>query len=196
MGHESLAGPRDLPGRGAQHGPFLASRHAATGCGAVRVAAILAAIELVEDDRALLDVAALYARALQARLYLVHVMPPEPDFVGLPKEAEANPAGPDDDAPVGYAYDRGVAADRARAAHDELHALRDRLAAAGLTTTALLIEGPSAEKIAAEARRLDCGLIVVGAHQRGLLGTWLHGSTSRELLRDAPCPVLVVPVAG
>ena len=73
-------------------------------------------------------------------------------------------------------------------------ALRDRLAGAGLTTTALLIEGPAAEKIAAEARRLGCGLIVVGAHQRGLLGHWLHGSTSQEVLRDAPCPVLVVPV--
>jgi nucleotide-binding universal stress UspA family protein len=162
----------------------------------VSVAAILVAVELVEDDRALLEVAELQARALGAKLYLVHVMPPEADFVGLPKEAEANPASPDGEVEVGYAYDRGVAADRARAAHDELHAVRDRLAAAGLTATALLIEGPPAEKIADEARRLGCGLIVVGAHQRGLLGKWLHGSTSRELLQDAPCPVLVVPVAS
>jgi len=159
------------------------------------VGAILLAVELVEDDRPLLEVAELQAKALGAKLYLVHVMPPEADFVGLPKEAEANPASPDDDAQVGYAYDREVAADRARTAHEKLHAMRDRLAAAGLTVTALLIEGPPAEKIAAEARRLGCGLIVVGAHQRGLLGKWLHGSTSRELLRDAPCPVLVVPVA-
>ena len=68
--------------------------------------------------------------------------------------------------------------------------------AAGMTATALLIEGPAAEKIAAEARRLGCGMIIVGAHQRGLLGQWLHGSTAREVLRDAPCPVLVVPVAA
>jgi nucleotide-binding universal stress UspA family protein len=162
----------------------------------VSVAAILVAVELVEEDRALLEAAELQARALGAKLYLVHVVPPEADFVGLPKEAEANPASPDDDVEVGYAYDRSVAAERARAARDELHAVRDRLAAAGLSATALLIEGPPAEKIAEEARRLGCGLIVVGAHQRGLLGKWLHGSTSRELLRDAPCPVLVVPVAS
>jgi len=162
----------------------------------VSVAAILVAVELVEEDRALLEAAELQARALGAKLYLVHVVPPEADFVGLPKEAEANPASPDDDVEVGYAYDRSVAAERARAARDELHAVRDRLAAAGLSATALLIEGPPAEKIAEEARRLGCGLIVVGAHQRGLLGKWLHGSTSRDLLRDAPCPVLVVPVAG
>jgi nucleotide-binding universal stress UspA family protein len=162
----------------------------------VSVGSILLAVELSEDDRPLLDVAKLYARALGARLYLVHVMPPEPDFVGLPKEAEAGPASPDAEVAVGYAYDRGLAAERARTAHDELHALRDRLAGAGVSATALLIEGPAAEKIAAEARRLGCGLIIVGAHQRGLLGQWLHGSTSRELLRDAPCPVLVVPVAS
>ena len=160
------------------------------------VAAILVAVELVEEDRAPLEAAELQARALGAKLYLVHVVPPEADFVGLPKEAEANPASPDDDVEVGYAYDRSVAAERARAARDELHAVRDRLAAAGLSATALLIEGPPAEKIAEEARRLGCGLIVVGAHQRGLLGKWLHGSTSRELLQDAPCPVLVVPVAS
>jgi nucleotide-binding universal stress UspA family protein len=160
------------------------------------VGAILLAVELAEDDRPLLDVAQLYAKALGARLYLVHAVPPEPDFVGLPKEGEADPAGglAAEGAEVGYAYDRGIAADRARAAHAELGAWRELLEAAGVTTTALLIEGPAAEKIAQEAEKLGCGLIIVGAHNRGLLGRWLHGSTSRELLGEAPCPVLVVPM--
>ena len=165
------------------------------------IGAILVAIELSEDDRPLLEVAQLYAKALGAKLYLVHVMPAAPDFVGLPKEGEAEPAGGEavgpgletGDVEVGYAYDRDLAAERARAAHAELAIRRERLEAAGVPTTALMIEGPAAEKIAAEAQKLDCGLIIVGAHQRGLLGQWLHGSTSREVLRDAPCPVLVVP---
>ncbi len=157
---------------------------------------ILVAVELAAGDRPLLETAEIYARALAASLCLVHVMPPAPDFVGLPKEAEANPANPAGEAPVGYAYDRGLAAERARQAHEALHALRDRLASAGLTTTALLIEGPAADKIAEEAKRLGSGLIVIGTHQRGLLGQWLHGSTAQDVLRDAPCPVLVVPVAG
>ena len=161
-----------------------------------KVAAILVAVELVAEDQRLLETAELYARALQAQLYLVHVMPPEADFVGLPKEAEANPATADEGAEVGYAYDRSLLAERTRAAHDELHALRARLSGAGLAVTALLIVGPAGEKIDAEAQRLGCGLIIVGSHQRGLLGHWLHGSTSREVLRDAPCPVLVVPVGG
>jgi nucleotide-binding universal stress UspA family protein len=162
----------------------------------VSTGALLVAVELAADDRPLLEVAEVYARALQAKLYLVHVMPPEADFVGLPKEAEANPANPDEAVDVGFAYDRGLAARRTRAAHDELQALRDRLAGAGLSVAALLIEGPAADKITAEAQRLGCGLIVVGAHHRGLLGHWLHGSTSQDVLRAAPCPVLVVPVAS
>ena len=64
------------------------------------IATILVAVELVAEDRALLEAAELHAKALGADLYLVHVVPPEADFVGLPKEAEANPASPDD-APVG-----------------------------------------------------------------------------------------------
>jgi nucleotide-binding universal stress UspA family protein len=164
------------------------------------VGSILLAVELSDDNRPLLDVAKLYARALGAKLYLVHVMPPEPDFVGLPKEGEAAPAAgaavDSEGAEVGYAYDRGMAAERARAAHAELHAWRELLEAAGVPTTALLIEGPAAEKIAREAERLGCGLVIVGAHHRGLLGQWLHGSTSRAVLRDAPCPVLVVPTGS
>ena len=162
------------------------------------VGAILLAVEMTEDDRPLLEVAKLYTRALGARLYLVHAVPPEPDFVGLPKEGEADPAGgvAAEGAEVGYAYDRGLAADRTRAAHAELGAWRELLEEAGVATTALLIEGPAAEKIAGEAEKLGCGLIIVGAHNRGVLGKWLHGSTSRGVLREAPCPVLVVPTGG
>ncbi len=157
------------------------------------VASILLAVEMADDDRPLLEVALLYAKAFGARLYLVHVMPAEPGFVGLPKALEAaRPAGAEK-IEVGYAYDRHMAAERAHAAHETLHAWRERLEAAGVPTTALLIEGPAAEKIATEAQKLGCGLIIVGAHHRGLLERWLHGSTAQELQRAAPCPVLIVP---
>jgi nucleotide-binding universal stress UspA family protein len=160
------------------------------------VAAILLAVEMADDDQPLLKVAELYAKALGARLYLVHVMPAEPAFVGRPKTIEAAPAADTEDVEVGYAYDRHMAAKRARAAHEQLHSLSEGPRAAGVPTTALLIEGPAAEKIASEAKKLGCGLIITGSHHRGLLERWLHGSTSKELLHDAPCPVLVVPVAA
>lgn len=160
------------------------------------VPAILLAVEMADDDRPLLAVAERYAQAFGARLYLVHVLPAEPAFVGLPKTLEAaQPLGAAD-VGVGYAYDRRMAAGRARTAHEELHAWRERLEAAGVPATALLIEGPAAEKIASEATKLGCGLIIVGGHHRGVLNRWLHGSTAQELLRAAPCPVLIVPTGN
>ena len=40
--------------------------------------------------------------------------------------------------------------------------------------------------------RLD--LLLVGVRNRSVLGQWMVGSTTEALLRQAPCPVLVVPV--
>lgn len=45
-------------------------------------------------------------------------------------------------------------------------------------------------RIAAE-RHVD--LLVVGANDRGLLERLLHPPIAKDLLRDPPCPVLVVP---
>jgi nucleotide-binding universal stress UspA family protein len=161
------------------------------------VAAILLAVEMADDDRRLLEVGERYAKAFGARLYLIHVVPAAPAFVGLPKTLEATRRPARAAAvEVGYAYDRRAAAERARAEHEALHAWRERLEAAGVATTALLIEGAAAEKIAAEASRLGCGLIIIGTHHRRLLERSVHGSTAQELLRDAPCPVLIVPTGS
>ncbi len=70
------------------------------------IAAILLAVEMADDDRPLLEIARLYAKALGARLYLVHVMPAAPAFVGLPRTLEAAPAARAEAIEVGYAYDR------------------------------------------------------------------------------------------
>lgn len=59
-------------------------------------------------------------------------------------------------------------------------------------TSYLIWEGEPAESIveAAYAERAD--LIVVGSHGRGAIGRALIGSVSDEVVRHAPCPVLVV----
>ena len=43
---------------------------------------------------------------------------------------------------------------------------------------------------AAEAERAD--MIVVGSHGRGAVGRLFLGSVSEHVVRNAPCPVLVV----
>lgn len=73
-------------------------------------------------------------------------------------------------------------------------------AAAGVPQERLASEvvfGEPAAEIATAARRLGAGLLVMGRHGAGAFGTTLRramlGSVTDAVLRDPPCPVLVVP---
>jgi nucleotide-binding universal stress UspA family protein len=48
------------------------------------------------------------------------------------------------------------------------------------------------EVIVREARERDAQAIVVGAHDQGALAEIILGSTARQVVRHAPCPVVVV----
>jgi nucleotide-binding universal stress UspA family protein len=66
--------------------------------------------------------------------------------------------------------------------------------AAGLNATALVVadEITVADTLIRLARDLDAPALVVGAHSRSRISEVLLGSTSREVVRHAPCPVVVV----
>jgi nucleotide-binding universal stress UspA family protein/quercetin dioxygenase-like cupin family protein len=55
-----------------------------------------------------------------------------------------------------------------------------------------LAEGDPAEEILRLTAALRCNLIVMGSHGKTGLGRLLTGSVAEEVLRKAPCPVLVV----
>ena len=49
-----------------------------------------------------------------------------------------------------------------------------------------------ADTLVRMAREQDAPVLVIGAHNHGALSEVLLGSTSRDVLRHAPCPVVVV----
>lgn len=49
-----------------------------------------------------------------------------------------------------------------------------------------------AETVAADARQWDASLVVVGTHGRRGVGRMLLGSGAEQIIRLAPCPVLVI----
>ena len=62
----------------------------------------------------------------------------------------------------------------------------------GIRVDFLIWEGEPGESIVAAAEAEDVDLIVVGSHGRSTVGRFLIGSVSDEVVRNAPCPVLVV----
>lgn len=141
---------------------------------------ILAALDFSDVTDRVVEVASSLARAYGATLYLLHVEPPEPDFVGYEP-------GPQHVREL-------VAADAIRHFKEE-HTLRDRLRSEGLEVHSLVIQGPAAEKILDEAERLNADLIAVGTHGHGAVYHILLGSVGEGVVKRAACPVLVVPMA-
>jgi nucleotide-binding universal stress UspA family protein len=114
----------------------------------------------------------------QSRIVLLHISEPEPDFVGY----EAGPQAV-----------RATVARDFRTEHQQLDELKHHVTGAGVEVQALHIQGSLAEKIVQEARSHHAGLIVVGTHGHGAFYNLLVGSVTASLLKDTPCPVLVVP---
>ena len=67
-----------------------------------------------------------------------------------------------------------------------------RAAAAGVRIRTRLATGDPAEQICAYAREVDARLVAVGTRGHGSVASLLLGSVSNAIIRQAPCPVLVV----
>lgn len=138
---------------------------------------ILAAIDFSEATPRLMEQAEKLALGLGAHLWLVHVEPPDPEFVGYD-------AGP-------QSVRNGVAREIHRD-HQTLQDLADNCRAVGVETTALLLQGPSADAITGKAEELGVDFIIMGSHGRTGLRKLLMGSVSEQVMREAHCPVMVV----
>ena len=139
---------------------------------------IVVAIDLSESTDRIINEVKEFAASRSAKIWLLHVASPEPDFVGLD---------------VGPQSERDALAEKFHREHAQLQQLADRLRAADLETTALLVQGPTIETLLNEVTKLGANLVVVGSHGKGAMYQLLVGSISEGVLRKAECPVLVIP---
>jgi nucleotide-binding universal stress UspA family protein len=87
---------------------------------------------------------------------------------------------------------------------DQVRAERERYAqelvargrSVGVTVDFLVWEGEPGESIVEAAQAEAADMIVVGSHGRSTVGRFLIGSVSDQVVRNAPCPVLVVRSGG
>ena len=139
---------------------------------------ILACVDLSESTEDIVGRAVEIADAVSAKLWLLHVAEPEPDFIGY----EVGPQSVRDSLSVKY-----------HEQHRILQEIADRVRRGGVDATALLVQGATVETILARAKKLRADMIVVGTHGRGAMYQLLVGSVSEGLLHSAKCPLLVVP---
>jgi nucleotide-binding universal stress UspA family protein len=65
-------------------------------------------------------------------------------------------------------------------------------AAAGLSIQAVVRQGDPSDEIVREANHAAADLIVMGPHSHSRSNSWILGSVTERVLRQAPCPAVVV----
>ena len=140
---------------------------------------ILVAIDFGDPTDQLLTYAADQARRCGAKLWLVHVAAPDPDFVGY----EAGPPS-----------EREFRALTLRKEHKALQELALRVHGDDLETEALLVQGPTSKTLLDQINRLQADLLVIGSHGHGRLYEAVVGSVCADMIHKSPVPLLVIPV--
>ena len=141
---------------------------------------ILVALAHTPSVEHVVDYASTIAHGLGASLHLLHVYQPPNEMIGMvPGSTVSGETRAERDA--GRALlERAAAIARARGIANV-----DRTVETAPSVYAAILARAHAEKV---------GLIVLGMHARKGMARIVAGSVARHVLRDAPCPVLLVPL--
>ncbi|MFT5701320.1 MAG: nucleotide-binding universal stress UspA family protein [Desulforhopalus sp.] len=139
---------------------------------------ILTCVDFSESMGKVVEKAEEIAEAVSAKLWLLHVAEPEPDFVGYE---------------VGPQSVRDSLSKRFHKEHRQIQDIAEQMRQNGIDTTALLVQGSTVETILMKASKISADMIVVGTHGKGRVYRLLVGSVSEGILRKANCSILVVP---
>ena len=149
----------------------------------VDIQTILVATDFSAASEAATTYAFQLARALGARLYLVHVVP-ESD-VGMVTALSGH---------LQSDFSREALTEVLYSdAEKRLAELVDKANASTLVQERLIATGQPASEIVSWAAAKQAQLIIVGTHGRSGLERVMLGSVAEHVLRLAACPVLVVP---
>jgi nucleotide-binding universal stress UspA family protein len=138
---------------------------------------VLAAIDFSAGTKQVVAEAIVLARAIGARLVVLHVVQPPPIT----------------DVDVGAQMSALYAAQAREAAASELAALQKKLQAAAITIQTTLLVGVPGAQVVAYAQELRADFIVLGSHGHGALYDLIVGHTASYVLKRAACSVVVVP---
>lgn len=142
---------------------------------------ILVTFELANKEQTdkILTEAELLAKSFQAKVWLIHIAAPDPEFV---------------DYSVGPQYIRDEIADELRGEHRQIQRIADSLKSKGINCDGLLIQGPTEKMILEEVEKLAIDLLVMGNKKQSFLHDLFVGSITDGLVKEVNIPVYLVPL--
>jgi nucleotide-binding universal stress UspA family protein len=144
---------------------------------------ILVSLDLSEHSDAssaeLVELTAHLGDAVAARVWLIHVVDPD--------------IGPEDRLEFVAQDIRDYISRQLRKERATLTDYCHHLAAARIDAHPLMVRGRPAETILQEVARHHADLLVMGWPRHGSIYRTLLGSVTDSVIRDCPCPVLVMP---
>jgi nucleotide-binding universal stress UspA family protein len=145
----------------------------------MKISSILLPTDFSECANYALSYASEFAREAGAAIICVHVIEPVVPTVGYSGVTEPLPM-------------TDISEQLEESATRELPKIAKHEACAGLVVEEVIAHGDAASEIVRVARERHVDLIVIASHGRTGLGRILFGSTAEQVVRHAPCPVLVV----
>lgn len=139
---------------------------------------ILVPLDFSSSTKEVIETATTLARALDASLVLLHAWQ-APAIAGDPLLAAAEIAA--------------VQRSAEEFGHAQLERTCAQLAKQGLTVKPDLRTGLPSAVILEQARILSADLVVMGSHGHTALYDLLLGGTAHAVLKNSPCPVVIVP---
>ena len=140
---------------------------------------ILLGIDFNDQESYLIEKAVEWAQHFNAKLWILHVADPEPEFVGFG---------------VGPQYIRDAMAQELKKEHKALYDYANDIKEQGIQAEGLLIKGGTTEMILKEAEKLHIDLIIIGHQEHSIFYKMFFGSVASAVVRKSKIPVLLIPV--
>lgn len=140
---------------------------------------VIVSVDFGPGVEQLLEKASEWAKAFEAKIWVLHIAAPHPEYIGYA---------------VGPEYIRDIRAQELKEEHRLLDSYAKSLQAKGLVAEALLVKGATKEMIVEEAQKLDADLIICGHHEHNFIYKAILGSFSESLIQESKIPVLLIPL--
>jgi len=148
---------------------------------------LLVAIDFSELAGRVIAEAEKLAKNLSAQVFLLHVIPPSSPIIDVPPEVETL-------LPAEHTHDKESHSLSEETESAQLLTVAATLQEKGIDTAVIIAHNDEVTAILGESRKNGVDMIMLGSHGHGALFHLLIGSVSEGVIRQACCPVIIVPL--